>query len=292
MTGDPTLLRRDYRRQLTRFLRGAKRAVRPWRIPNLGPSYNFHRNPFQRAGDEQNIESAEYANIVLDVIYYYEQARRARDEADLGGPRAHAARFGAAGAARLLDAQRLPELGHRPLPVPLAPVALLGVVRARACWRSPARRTSSRTTSAAGRSTCSTARWRCTSASRERWDDDRREPGSSLYGITTKFSEGRHFELARFQALAAEAVLRGHGRRPGRGAAAAVRVRPVDRAAGDHDADATTPRSWRSATAPSRTGGSTSRGWFDSRQRVISHIGGRAPAGVRHGGAARRTARW
>ena len=50
MTGDPTLLRRDYRRQLARFLRGAKRPVRPWRIPNLGPSYNFHRNPFQRAG--------------------------------------------------------------------------------------------------------------------------------------------------------------------------------------------------------------------------------------------------
>ena len=48
----------------------------------------------------------------------------------------------------------------------------------------------------------------------ERWDDDRREPGSSLYGITTKFSEGRHFELARFQALAAEAVLRGLGDKP------------------------------------------------------------------------------
>jgi hypothetical protein len=70
MTDDPTLLRRDYRRQLTRFLRGAKRPTRPWRIPNLGPSYNFHRNPFQRAGAPQNIESAEYANIVLDVIYY------------------------------------------------------------------------------------------------------------------------------------------------------------------------------------------------------------------------------
>ncbi len=76
MTGDPSLLRHDYRRQLVRFLRGAKRPTPPWRIPNLGPSYNFHRNPFQRAGYKQNIESAEYANIVLDVIYYYEQARR------------------------------------------------------------------------------------------------------------------------------------------------------------------------------------------------------------------------
>src|SRR6266540_428183 len=77
MTGDTSLLRRDYRHQLARFVNGATRSVRPWRIPNLGPSYSFHRNPFQRAGANQNIESAEYANIVLDVIYYYEQARRA-----------------------------------------------------------------------------------------------------------------------------------------------------------------------------------------------------------------------
>ena len=70
------------------------------------------------------------------------------------------------------------------------------------------------TTSAAGRSTCSTARSRLYERFTERWDDDRREPGSSLYGITTKFSEGRHFELARFQALAAEAVLRGMGDDP------------------------------------------------------------------------------
>jgi hypothetical protein len=75
MTGDSTLLRRDYRQQLARFLNGAKRSARPWRIANLGPSYGFHRNPFQRAGAPQNIESAEYANIVLDVVYYYEQAR-------------------------------------------------------------------------------------------------------------------------------------------------------------------------------------------------------------------------
>ena len=69
----------------------------------------------------------------------------------------------------------------------------------------------------------------------ERWDDDRREPGSSLYGVTTKFSEGRHFELARFQALAAEAVLRGLGDNPAEEPPPHVRVRPVDRAADDHD---------------------------------------------------------
>ena len=165
-------------------------------------------------GDSQNIESAEYANIVLDVIYYYEQARRA-GMAPLSEGQARTLRAWVKRALPgLLDAQRLPELGHGPLPVPLAPVALLGVVAARACSRSPARRTSSTTTSAAGRSTSSTARSRCTSAHCERWADDRREPGSSLYGITTKFSEGPHFELARFQALAAEAVLRGLGDKP------------------------------------------------------------------------------
>ena len=108
------------RRQALRCGRGGSRTS--------GPSYSFHRNPFQRAGRPQNIESAEYANIVLDVIYYYEQARHAGMTPLSRRAGADAARMGQARAARLLDAQRLPELGHGPLPVPLAPVALLGVV--------------------------------------------------------------------------------------------------------------------------------------------------------------------
>jgi hypothetical protein len=112
----------------------------------------------------------------------------------------------------------------------------------------------------------------------ERWEDDRREPGSSLYGITTKFSEGRHFELARFQALATEAILRGMGDDPGEEAPPMYAFDPsIGRLA------ITTPV-YNTAIVPVSNnafpyGGIDIARWFDSRQRVISHIGGRAPAG-------------
>ena len=112
----------------------------------------------------------------------------------------------------------------------------------------------------------------------ERWDDDRREPGSSLYGVTTKFSEGRHFELARFQALAAEAVLRGMGDDPAEEPPPLYAFDPsIGRLA------ITTP-TYNTAIVPVSNGAFPYGGidiarWFDSRQRVISHIGGRAPAG-------------
>ena len=83
---------------------------------------------------------------------------RARDEADLRGPWAHAAGLRAARAVRLLDAQRLPELGHGPLPVPLAPVALLGVVVPGPARDRQLEELRPTRTSGAGRSTCSTAR--------------------------------------------------------------------------------------------------------------------------------------
>ena len=178
MTGDATLLRRDYRRQLGRFLDGAKRRVGPWRIPNLGPSYSFHRNPFQRAGAKHNIESNEYANIVLDVIYYYEQARREGMTPLSACSGADASRLGQASAARLLDPQRLPQLGHGPLPVSLAPLALLGLVLPGTARDRDLAELRGRRASDCGGSTSSTVRWPSTSGSRERWDDDRREPGS------------------------------------------------------------------------------------------------------------------
>ena len=87
MTGDPTLLRRDYRLQLARFLRGAKRAVRPWRIPNLGPSYNFHRNPFQRAGDEAEHRVGRVRQHRARRHLLLRAGAARGDEADLGEPR-------------------------------------------------------------------------------------------------------------------------------------------------------------------------------------------------------------
>jgi hypothetical protein len=278
MTGDTALLRRDYRRQLARFVNGAKRSRRPWRIANLGPSYNFHRNPFQRAGARHNIESAEYANIVLDVIYYYEQARR-------GGMRPLST-----GQARTLRAWV-----KRALPAYWTHSGYLNWDTGLYLYRWHLSRYWA--WSCQGLLAIATAQnfvepderlWGKYMFDRalalyerfsERWDDDRREPGSSLYGITTKFSEGRHFELARFQALAAEAVLRRLG--------AADAAEPPPLYAFDPSIGrltVTTPSYNTAITAVSNGafpyGGIELARLYDSRQRVVSHIGGRAPAGM------------
>jgi hypothetical protein len=75
--GRTDLLRNDYRLQLRRFLRGCRTQAAPWHIPNLSGSYSFHRNPLQPGGDAENIESTEYANIVLGAIARYSAARAA-----------------------------------------------------------------------------------------------------------------------------------------------------------------------------------------------------------------------
>jgi hypothetical protein len=277
MTDDPTLLRRDYRRQLTRFLRGARRATRPWRIPNLGPSYNFHRNPFQRAGSPQNIESAEYANIVLDVIYYYEQAR-ARGMRPIAKSHGRTLR---AFVRRSLsaywthsgyvnwDTGLYPYRWHLSRYWAWCGQGLLAIASSKNFVTENERRWAKHIFD---RSLALYERFT------ERWDDDRREPGSSLYGVTTKFSEGRHFELARFQALAAEAVLRGMGDDP---AAEPPPLYAFDPSIGRL---AITTPTYNTAIVPISNGAFPYGGidiarWFDSRQRVISHIGGRAPAG-------------
>ena len=280
MTDDPTLLRRDYRLQLTRFLRGAKRAVRPWRIPNLGPSYNFHRNPFQRAGVGQNIESAEYASIVLDVLYYYEQAR-ARGMKPISVAHGRTLR---AFVRRSLSAYWT-HSGYLNWDTGLylyrwhlsrywawSCQGLLAIASSKNFVRDDERRWAKymfdRSLSLYERFT-------------ERWDDDRREPGSSLYGVTTKFSEGKHFELARFQALATEAILRGMGDDP---AAEPPPLYAFDPSIGR--LAITTPTYNTAIVSVSNGafpyGGIDIARWFDSRQRVISHIGGPRAGRLRH----------
>ena len=277
MTDDPALFRSDYRRQLSRFLRGAKRAVRPWRIANLGPTYNFRRNPFQRISAPQNIESAEYANIVLDVIYYYEQAR-ARGMKPISASQGRTLR---AFVRRSLSAYWT-HAGYVNWDTGLylyrwhlsrywawCEQGLLALASSKNFVREQERRWAKymfdRSLDLYERFT-------------ERWDDDRREPGSSLYGITTKFSEGRHFELARFQALATEAILRGMGDDP---AEVPPPLYAFDPSIGR--LTITTPVYNTAIMAVSNGafpyGGIDIARWFDSRQRVISHIGGRAPAG-------------
>ena len=67
VTGRPGLLRRDLRGQLARFVRGR----------NFGAGMRFQYLPHLAAYARSNLDSAEYANIVLSFLRFYNQARRA-----------------------------------------------------------------------------------------------------------------------------------------------------------------------------------------------------------------------
>lgn len=68
-TGERGILRRDMRLQLRRFFSSA--------ASNLGPGMRFHYLPHERLNHPMNVDSAEYANIVLSFMRFYEQARDA-----------------------------------------------------------------------------------------------------------------------------------------------------------------------------------------------------------------------
>jgi hypothetical protein len=95
LTGNPELLTGDYRRHMRRFVAGARRPLRDGWARNLSPSYRFQYQ-VTYAGSRKNLDSAEYANITLHFIVWYEQALRAGmrplSEADLRLLRAWAAR--------------------------------------------------------------------------------------------------------------------------------------------------------------------------------------------------------
>jgi hypothetical protein len=278
ITGDATLLRGDYRRHLVRFLRGSKRPTGPWKTTNLGPSYSFHRNPFQRVDGPQNIESNEYANIVLDVISYYEQARQAGMQALPS------------------DAMRtLRAWVKRALPAYWTHSGYLnwdtGLYLQR--WHL----TRYWAWSCQGLLALATAHEFCSDEERgwakhifdraltlyvrlcEQRGGDSREPGSTLFGVRTTFSEAPHFELARFQALAAEALMRGLGRRE---SSEPPPMYAFDPAIGR--LTISTPAYNTAIVAVSNGafpyGGIEPTRLFDSKQRVIGHIGGKAPAGI------------
>ena len=67
VTGRPDLLRRDLRGQLARFVQGR----------NFGAGMRFQYLPHLAAYARSNLDSAEYANIVLSFLRFYDQARRA-----------------------------------------------------------------------------------------------------------------------------------------------------------------------------------------------------------------------
>ena len=75
VTGRPLLLRRDLRAQLARFVAGARQSDRrsATSAPACASTTCRDHPPHSRA----NLDSAEYANIVLSFLRFYNQARRA-----------------------------------------------------------------------------------------------------------------------------------------------------------------------------------------------------------------------
>jgi hypothetical protein len=85
MTGDSSLLRRDYYLHMRRFVAGVHR---PWLADhhqrpvyggstNLGPGYRFNYLTTRPPGDAFNLDSAEYANITVHFLLWYGRARAA-----------------------------------------------------------------------------------------------------------------------------------------------------------------------------------------------------------------------
>ena len=68
VTGRSALLRRDLRAQLARFVSGSR---------NFGPGLRFQYIPHAPPSIRSNIDSAEYANIVISFLRFYNQGRRA-----------------------------------------------------------------------------------------------------------------------------------------------------------------------------------------------------------------------
>ena len=76
LTGNPELLLVDYRRHVRRFIAGARKPLEKGWARNLSASYRFQYQT-NYAGSQKNLDSAEYANITLHFISWYEQALRA-----------------------------------------------------------------------------------------------------------------------------------------------------------------------------------------------------------------------
>jgi hypothetical protein len=74
VTGDNTLLKRDFSLQLKRFFDGARGSATS--VGNFGAGMRFHYLPGRTINGSANLDSAEYANIVLTFTRFYDQARR------------------------------------------------------------------------------------------------------------------------------------------------------------------------------------------------------------------------
>ncbi|HKE81027.1 MAG TPA: hypothetical protein VKB54_17040 [Solirubrobacteraceae bacterium] len=75
VSGNTAGFARDAGAHIDRFLRGVGRHGRS--AGNLGPGLRFHYLPAEPVANRMNVDSAEYANIVLSFSRFYEQARAA-----------------------------------------------------------------------------------------------------------------------------------------------------------------------------------------------------------------------
>ena len=75
-TDSPSKWMGQFKNQLTRWCTGATQLRDPWMIENLSPSWSFHRDPLSSVNDPQNIESNEYACIILDALSYLPEAKQ------------------------------------------------------------------------------------------------------------------------------------------------------------------------------------------------------------------------
>jgi hypothetical protein len=95
LTGDPELLREDYRKHVHRFVAGTRHPIKTGFARNLSPSYRFTYQ-VDAPHSRKNVDSAEYANITLHFLSFYELALRSGmrplPEADLDLLRAWVAR--------------------------------------------------------------------------------------------------------------------------------------------------------------------------------------------------------
>ena len=85
VTGDPELLRRDYRQHLRRFVRGVRHPLSKGGTTNLGRGYQFHYLPHMPAAVRANLDSAEYGSMTLHALHAYEPALAAGMEPLPGG---------------------------------------------------------------------------------------------------------------------------------------------------------------------------------------------------------------
>ncbi len=75
VTGDPTLMRNDYRQQLIWFAERARRQAYPKGTTNLASGFGFHYTPNRGVNTHLNqVDTSEYANIALGALAHLDQA--------------------------------------------------------------------------------------------------------------------------------------------------------------------------------------------------------------------------